>query len=204
MDKKINWQYDECKQVGKDYGRPEEVALYDASHAEFRDVDAENKAILDELDIQTGDVLVDFGCGTGAFAVLAATFCRRVHAVDVSEAMLAYARGKADKASVTNIAFHHAGFLTYIHEEPSVDAIVTTFALHHLPDFWKGIALKRMHRLLKPEGKFFLRDVVMSEYNALENIAYFIAKQGETGGDFLREDAEAHFRKEYSTYDWVM
>ncbi len=25
-----------------------------------------------------------------------------------------------------------------------------------------------------------------------------------TGGDFLREDAEGHFRDEHSTYDWVV
>lgn len=204
MDKKINWQYDEFQQVGKDYGRPEEVAVYDDSHGEFREVDAENKAILDELDLRAGAVLVDIGCGTGAFAVQAAPYCRHVHAVDVSEAMLRYARDKAKHTGVTNIDFHHAGFLTYVHEEASVDAIVTTFALHHLPDFWKGIALQRMHRLLKPGGKLFLRDVVIPEHNALQHIAGFIAKQAEAGGDFLREDAEAHFREEYSTYDWIM
>lgn len=38
----------------------------------------------------------------------------------------------------------------------------------------------------------------------LISIARFIERQAEVGGAFLREDAEGHFRDEYSTYDWVM
>lgn len=86
----------------------------------------------------------------------------------------------------------------------SVDAIVTTFAFHHLPDFWKGIELKRIQSMLKPGGQFYMHDVIIEESCALENIALFIEKQEKAGGDFLREDAEGHFRDEFSTYDWVM
>jgi len=37
-----SWQYDEFKQVGKDFGSPMEVEVYDSSHADFRDLEAES------------------------------------------------------------------------------------------------------------------------------------------------------------------
>lgn len=136
-----SWQYDEFKQVGKDYGSPMEVEVYDSSHADFRDLEAESNEVLDSLAIRPGDVLIDFGSGTGTFAIQAARRCARVYAVDVSAAMLDYAKAKAAGAGTSNIFFSLGGFLTYEHPDQPVDAIVTTFAFHHLPDFWKGIAL---------------------------------------------------------------
>lgn len=199
-----SWQYDEFKSVGRDYGSQSEVDLYDSSHADFRDIKAESNRVLDILALKPGDTILDFGSGTGTFAIEAANRGLSVNAIDVSRAMLARAKSKAEQKGVSGIAFRHAGFLTYKYLDNSADAIVTTFAFHHLPDFWKGIALKRIHRMLKPGGRFYMHDVIIEEGYALENIAGFIDRQEEAGGDFLREDAEGHFREEYSTYDWVM
>jgi ubiquinone/menaquinone biosynthesis C-methylase UbiE len=200
----LSWQYDEFRQVGKDYGSKAEVAVYDSSHADFRDIEAESNHTLDRLGIKNPDTLIDFGSGTGILALEAARRCRKVYAVDVSPAMLDLARAKADAAGISNVEFHHAGFLTYEHQGQAVDAIVTTFAFHHLPDFWKGIALDRMHSMLKAGGQLYLHDVIIGSTDALAHISAFIQKQAAAGGDFLREDAEGHFRQEFSTYDWVM
>ncbi|MGF1656114.1 MAG: class I SAM-dependent methyltransferase [Verrucomicrobiales bacterium] len=197
-----SWRYDEFNPVGRDYGAPDEVAVYDASHADFRDMEAESQALLDTLGLRPGDGVIDFGCGTGTFALAAAKRGLRVHAVDVSQAMLARAKSKAE--GVAGIEFHHAGFLSYQHKGDLADAVVTTFAFHHLPDFWKGIALKRIHAMLKDGGQFYMHDVILEERCALENIARFIEAQKEAGGDFLKEDAEGHFRDEFSTYDWII
>lgn len=199
-----SWRYNEYRQVGKDYSRQEEVDLYDSSHADFRNIEEENHAILNLLDLQHGQTLIDFGSGTGTFAILAAGHCDRVIAVDVSPAMLRMAKTKASRAGVLNVEFHHGGFLSYDHKGAKADSIVSNLSFHHLPDFWKGIALKRICGMLKPGGKFYLNDVILEEEHALENISDFIAAQHEAGGEFLREDAEEHFREEYSTYGWVM
>jgi len=198
------WQYDEFRQVGKDYGDASEVAVYDASHADFRDVAAEAGAMLDALGVDGESLLVDFGCGTGEFALHEARRCGRVIAVDVSETMLAAARRKAADAGAGNVVFVPAGFLTYGHEGAPADAIASTFALHHLPDFWKGIALERLHGMLKPGGRFYLRDVVLPEEEPLARIGAFCDQQYKLGGDFLFKDAAQHFREEFSTYTWVM
>lgn len=204
MNYSFTWQYDEFKQVGTDYGSKAEVEIYDSSHADFRDMEAESIKTLDSLKIKGGNVLIDFGSGTGTFVIQAARRCAKVHAVDVSEAMIDCAEAKAIKAGISNIEFHHAGFLTYKHNDSPVDAVVTTFAFHHLPDFWKGIALKRVNSMLKPGGQLYIHDVILEETNALENIAALIDKLATAGGKLLREDTERHFRDEYSTYDWVM
>lgn len=61
-----------------------------------------------------------------------------------------------------------------------------------------------MNQILKPDGQLYIHDVILREEHALENIATFIDEQAASGGDFLREDAEGHFKDEYSTYDWVI
>lgn len=204
MHEDISWQYNEFKQIGKDYTKQEEVDVYDSSHSDFRDVEKENKAILQVIDIQHDDVVIDIGSGTGAFTIRAARHCAKVIAVDVSETMIRFAQASVEKAGITNVEFFHGGFLSYEHNDEPADAIVSSLAFHHLPDFWKGIALHRMYEMLKYKGKLFLHDVVIGSENSVRNIQAFIDKQARAGGDFLREDAEEHFREEFSTYDWIM
>jgi len=204
MKKSLVWQYDEFKQVGKDYSMPTEVEMYDSSHSDFRDITKESNIVLDSLGIGKGDVIIDFGSGTGTFAIQAALRGAKVYAVDVSQAMLEYAQAKAVKAGISNILFCHSGFLSFEFEDQTANVIVTTFAFHHLPDFWKGIALGRMYRMLKNNGQLYIHDAILEENHAIENIASLIEKLADAGGDFLREDTEGHFREEFSTYDWIM
>jgi ubiquinone/menaquinone biosynthesis C-methylase UbiE len=200
----LSWQYDEFQQIGTDYSNKAEVDIYDTSHASFRDIEADSIKILDALDIKESDVVIDFGAGTGTFIIQAAKRCSKVYAVDVSQAMLDFAKSKATQAGVSNVEFHHSGFLTYEHVDQQVEAVFTTFAFHHLPDFWKGIALKRLNRILKPGGQLYIHDVIIEESNAIENIDALIDKLAQAGGQMMREDTIRHFREEYSTYDWVM
>ncbi len=204
INERLSWQYDEFHQIGTDYGDQKEVDIYDERHASFRDKVADSLKSLDALEVKASDVVIDFGAGTGTFAIQAAKRCAKVHAVDVSQTMLDFAESKAIEAGLSNVEFHHSGFLTYAHVDPPVDAVFTTFAFHHLPDFWKGIALKRLNRMLKSGGQLYIHDVIIETGNAIANIDALIDKLAQAGGQRLREDTERHFRDEYSTYDWVM
>ena len=99
--------------------------------------------------------------------------------------MLKYAEKKAASRDIRNIDFLQGGFLTYEHKGDPVDAVVTQIALHHLPDFWKQIALLRIAGLLNDGGKFCLRDVVyafeISEYK--DYFEKFFAQASVRGGD---------------------
>lgn len=204
MKNRIPWLYNEFNQVGKDYSSPDEVEMYDSSHSTFRDIEKESNTVLDTLGIGGNDVLIDFGAGTGTFAIQAALRCAKVHAVDVSQAMIDHVKIKAEKADISNIEFYHSGFLTFEYDGPAADFIATTFAFHHLPDFWKGIALSRMYHMLKPGGQLFIHDAILEEHHAIDNISALVKKLAAMGGDFLQQDAEGHFREEFSTYDWIM
>jgi putative AdoMet-dependent methyltransferase len=87
-----------------------------------------------------------------------------------------------------------------------MDAVVTQIALHHLPDFWKQIALNRMAEMLKDGGKFCLRDIVYSfDVSDYENaIGNYITRASEIMGDEFANRIAAHVKNEYSTLDWIM
>ena len=198
-----DWLYDEFKQTGKDYSSPEEVAAYDSSHSKFRDLKKESNEILDALSVEPGQALVDVGCGTGELSIEAAKRKLNVFAVDISDAMRIYAEKKASHEGVENIRFLKGGFFNLPEEIEDPDIIVSSFSLHHLPDFWKLEALKNCASLLKKEGKLFIQDVVIDEEDCVSTINDFIVDQTEKGGDFLKTDAIEHFRDEYSTYTWI-
>lgn len=206
MDTSADWTYDEMKQVGTDYDSIERVREYDERMCALRDVGAEANAILNELDLKNEDVLVEFGAGTGEFAIEASRCCRRVYALDVSRTMLDYARGKAALRGAGDISFVHSGFLGYTHDDSPPAAVVSQLALHHLPDFWKLVALSRVHDLLAPGGRFFLRDVVFAVQpgKVAASIERTIHRVHESAGEAAALDYERHVREEYSTYDWVM
>ena len=203
MDISKNWFLNEFKQIGKNYAEKSEVDIYESSHAQFRDIYQESIDLLKTLNPSKEDKLIDFGCGTGIFAIESAKLCNKVYAVDISQEMLDYAQKKATQVDIDNIDFCHSGFLNFEIENNSVSYITTTFSFHHLPDYWKGIALNRIYNMLKPKGTLYIKDVVISEQNSLANIQSFINSQAVLG-DFHREDAETHFKEEFSTYDWIL
>ena len=197
------WQWDEVQQIGKDYAALKEVEIYDETHNKFRDTLSESKDVILKLGASKGETLLDIGCGTGVFLIQAAKFGLSVFGVDVSEKMLEYAAKKSKENSV-DIELKNSGFLILPYENEKFDYVTTSFSMHHLPDFYKFIALKNMHRVLKKNGVLFIQDVVIVEKNYEDNINALIKRQYSLGGNFLKEDAIQHFKEEFSTFDWIL
>jgi len=195
------WQYHEPDHPGADFDAMAEI--YDRNMKQLRDVQGEIKEILDFLDLKPDQRVLEIGTGTGEFALAAARHCAKVYAVDLSNGMLRYAEKKAASRGIGNVDFLQGGFLTYEHQGGQVDAVVTQIALHHLPDFWKQIALLRIADLLKDGGKFCLRDVVYSfdpsEYN--DYFEKFISQASIRAGDDFARLISDHVKNEYSTLD---
>jgi ubiquinone/menaquinone biosynthesis C-methylase UbiE len=120
------WRYDEMKSCGADFNSFLVARGYDKYHQTFRDYRREAAQIVAALGLDHSAAVLDMGCGTGAFAILAAPHYRKIYAVDVAKAMLGCARRKAKKAGRTNIEFRRGGFLTYEHTDSPVDAVVCT------------------------------------------------------------------------------
>ena len=204
--KRPAWWFDEHTSTGVDYTSPGEAAAYDAMHQRFRRYDDEAAAILKALGLGPESTVIDMGAGTGAFAVNAARHVKQVFAVDVSAAMLARCRQKARQAGLSNVRCRVGGFLTYRHAGEPADAVVSVAALHHLPDFWKLVGLRRAADMLKRNGKLFLFDIVFPSSPpdiACQLPAWIQSIRGRAGVRLAKE-AEVHIRSEHSTYDWVM
>jgi SAM-dependent methyltransferase len=168
----------------------------------------EDLDLLRDGGLHAESILVDLGAGTGTFAVAAAPFCRRVVAVDVSPAMVAAIREKVAELGLANVEPVQAGFLSYEHTAAPADFLYTRNALHHLPDFWKAIALRRMAGMLRRGGVLLLRDLVFAfEPDQADT---FIDTWLETGAGrrpkdgWTHEEYEAHLRDEFSTFSWLL
>jgi ubiquinone/menaquinone biosynthesis C-methylase UbiE len=196
--------YDEFKHIGVDFADPQQVQTYDARQKTSLERAAQ---LVQRWGIRSGDVVIEYGSGTGAFALAAAMRAARVTAVDISRPMLDYARSKAQQLGVMNVSFVNSGFLSYQQAAESADMIVTEFAFHHLPDFWKAVALRRIINLLKPGGALYLHDVVFSfEADQYEQRLgeWIDSVASDAGTGFSRADFEQHIRDEYSTFSWIL
>ncbi len=198
------WYIDEFAHAGEEHLDPEYVATYDRKS---QTDPSEDLALLQEMGMNEQSVLVDLGTGTGVFALAVAPHCGRVVAVDVSPAMLAYVRQQADALGLKNVEVVQAGLLSYEHQGEPADFVYTRNVLHHLPDFWKGIALQRIADMLRPNGVLRLHDLVYS-FDPAEVEKHFqpwlanAAARPEVG--WTREEYETHVRTEYSTYSWLL
>ena len=200
------WQYDEFQQIGTDYESTAEVAKYDERMSSLRNIPEECASIIKAIGLKRDNRVLEIGTGTGEFAIAAAKQCTHVYATDVSQIMLDYAQKKSKDRGVDNITFTRAGFLTYEHSAEPLDAVVTQLALHHLPDFWKAAALRRIWRMMKTGGRLYIKDVVFSfdVDNAVPSLNNWIDGVMKQSGEEFGKYIEAHIRDEFSTYDWMM
>ena len=200
------WQYNEMKLSGVKFDKEQFADKYDEHHEKFRDYKKEAQERIELLALDKQTAVIDMGCGTGAFTIHAASYFKKIYAVDVSQLMINHARRKTEEAGIDNIEFHHGGLLTYKPQDEPVDGIVSTLVLHHLPDFWKQIALKRLRQMLKPGGRLLLFDVVFTfDFESYETcIEKYIQVMVERLGIEMKQELETHFRQEYSTFGWIM
>lgn len=205
MKHNLNWHYDEFKQVGVDYADSQEVQAYDLRMQKLRNIKQECEHIRGLLKTTSSDCILEIGTGTGELALDFSAYCRKVVAIDVSPKMIELAQERAKRQNKSNVQFQNAGFLTYENTE-CFDAIITQLSLHHLPDYWKMIALRRIYEMLKNGGKFYLQDVVFPS-QIKDYDGYFpeiISELRKVAGEKIAEETEIHIKDEFSTLDWIM
>jgi SAM-dependent methyltransferase len=196
--------FDELAHAGEEHLDPAYIATYDRKAGTDP---ADDLALLRAQGLNATSTLVDIGAGTGIFALAAAPFCKRIVAVDVSPAMLAALRAKAERLGLTNIDYAHAGFLSYQHAGDPADFVYSRNALHHLPDFWKALALRRIADILRPGGTLRLRDLVFSfePQQAETAISTWLANAASSPDvGWTRDELQTHLRQEYSTFSWLL
>jgi SAM-dependent methyltransferase len=129
------------------YGKADEARFWEQGE---RDLDH----VLGQLgaQIQTGDTVVDVGCGVGRLTRVIAGRASRVYAIDVSAEMLAQA--KEHNAHLDNVEWVH-GDGTTLQPIPdgSADAVVSHVVFQHIPNPQVTYGyVTEMGRVLRPGG----------------------------------------------------
>ena len=198
------WEFDEAGHAGVEHLDPQYVASYDRKAATDPSDDVR---LMRAAGVDERSVVVDLGAGTGTFAAAIAPWCREVVAVDVSAPMLAATRARCEQLGLRNVRCVEAGFLSYAHDGPPVDAVYSRNALHHLPDFWKSVALTRVAALLASGGILRLRDLVYS-FEPADAAAvldrWFAGASATSDVGWTRVELEEHVRTEYSPFSWTL
>lgn len=106
--------------------------------------------------------VLDIGCGTGLLLRSCASAIERGVGVDVSEGMLAVARREAAGCGAGNLEFRQVSYgdLPGALEGERFDAVLTTYALHHLKDPGKRRAIGSMAELVAPGGRLIVGDLM--------------------------------------------
>jgi SAM-dependent methyltransferase len=199
-----SWLLDEGAHTGAEHLDEAFIAGFDRKQG-YPDA-GEDIAAFEAHGLDETSVVVDLGAGTGQFAIPAARRFCRVIAVDVSPAMVAALRAKADAGAGAGLTAECGGFLSF---DPgaAVDGVFTRHALHQIPDFWKAIALRRIADMLRPGGVLRLRDLVydFGPREAEEVFAdWFAAAAAEPTEGYTAADYAEHIRTEHSTFRWLL
>lgn len=112
--------------------------------------------------LESGQRVVDVGCGAGLDSLIAAYMVGpqgQVIGVDMTLAMLEKARLSATVAGLTNVEFREGYAEALPAPEGWADVVISNGALNLMPD--KVAALAEMARVLKPGGRLQIGDILV-------------------------------------------
>ena len=199
-----SWMLDEVGHAGPEHLRRDYAEAFDAkSGTDFEEVVDDLVA----LGLDGTSTVVDFGAGTGAFAVAVAAVARQVIVVDVSPAMVALMQARVAGLGLGNVRVVRAGLLSYEHDAAPVDFVHSRNTFHQIPDFWKVMALRRIHRVLRPDGVLHLQDLVFSfPLDSAESSieSWMDGASEDPARGWTAPEYATHLRDEFSTFSWII
>ncbi|MFT4757570.1 MAG: ubiquinone/menaquinone biosynthesis C-methylase UbiE [Vicingaceae bacterium] len=102
--------------------------------------------------LESSNVVLDYGCGTGTTACAIANDVKEIYAIDISSKMVEIANGKAAEKKIKNVTFAEGDIFDEKLKKESFDRILAFNMLHTIPN--PENAVQRINELLKPDGLF--------------------------------------------------
>jgi ubiquinone/menaquinone biosynthesis C-methylase UbiE len=126
--------------------------------------------------IESGQKVLDLGCGTGALTLRAARIGASVKGIDVNTQMLEITREKAVGAGLTeNLELAEMGVAELGSEETeSYDVVMSGLCFSELTEDEVVYTLKQVKRILRPEGLLLVADEVRPRSIAMRLISWLI------------------------------
>ena len=123
-------------------------------------------AVVEAARVQPGMRVLDIGVGTANLALRCVARGADVIGLDPSAGMLARARDKVDRDVSLQLIQSAQPFLSTGYPDDTFDAVVSTYAFHHMGHETKPDAVREMARVLKPGGVIAIGDLIFEDARA--------------------------------------
>lgn len=122
---------------------------------------AEAEKLANLVEATAGDRAVDLACGPGTLALRFARRVRWICGLDLTPAMLLRAKNSAKSDGLANLNFSIGDAQALPFPDDSVDFVVTSYSLHHIPD--PARVIREMARVVRRGGRVGVIDVCAPE-----------------------------------------
>jgi ArsR family transcriptional regulator len=139
--------------------------------------------------LKQGDVVLDLGSGAGFDSFLAAKkvgSTGKIIGVDMTEEMVNKAKELASKYEYTNVEFRLGDVENLPLEDESIDVVISNCVINLAPNKLK--VFKEAYRVLKPDGKMYVSDIVLLEELTQEQRNNDELIAGCVGGALLKDE----------------
>jgi putative AdoMet-dependent methyltransferase len=140
---------------------------------EYKEVFHKYDHILETVVNKSGNVVLEFGVGTGNLSEKLLLKGKTVIGIEPSKGM----REKALKRN-PKLVLHDGDFLSFPKIDKEIDTIVSTYAFHHLTDDEKDAAVGHYSQLLKKDGKIVFADTAFLHESDKKERHEKVKKQG--------------------------
>ncbi|WP_026174211.1 MerR family transcriptional regulator [Effusibacillus pohliae] len=142
-----------------------------------------------------GESGLDIGTGTGNLAGRFLAKGIRMAGIDQSKEMLKQCRRKHP-----GMETRLGNFLAIPYLDGQFDFAVTSFALHHLTDEQKLLALEEMRRVLKPHGRICITDLMFENERKRAEYLEMLRQQGNV--EAIRAIEDEYYADRSRLLDW--
>lgn len=119
---------------------------------------------IEQLAVKEGEIIADFGAGSGAYTIAAAKALHgtgKVYAIDVQKDLLTRLKNTCTEAHLGNVSFIWANLEkvggTKL-RDGSCDAVILSNILFQVPPFERRVVLEEAKRILNAKGRLLIVD----------------------------------------------